>query len=202
MHAPATTVFRVACVGVVDQGCMDPFGGCGWRSYRAFSPASQTGGPAWVARRARHCPSCAGHVVPLWPVGSSPGRSRDRVYLLHFEPAFGHARHYLGKAASSGLLKALRGIGSGEFAELIVASWVNIDPTNEFWLHPDRLLAEAGWGGQRRRGSWPHSLLAAVVARCSRTRSSHSASRAVASPTCSCGSPWPARSSTAKVARG
>ena len=48
----------------------------------------------------------------------------------------------------------------------------------------------------------PDDVPARYPRRAASTRSSHSASRAVSRPTCSWGRAWPARSSTAKVARG
>jgi hypothetical protein len=55
---------------------------------------------------------------------------------------------------------------------------------------------------RRRRSRRPGTAGQGWAGWCSRTRSSHSPIKAVNSPTCSWGSPWPARSSTAKVARG
>jgi hypothetical protein len=40
------------------------------------------------------------------------------IYLLHFTQPYKHARHYMGKPASSGLLQAPRRVGDGELAEL------------------------------------------------------------------------------------
>jgi hypothetical protein len=51
---------------------------------------------------------CPGLLVP----------AADLVYLVHLLPAYRHARHYLGKAASSGLLKAVWQVSGDEFAEL------------------------------------------------------------------------------------
>jgi hypothetical protein len=41
------------------------------------------------------------------------------VFLLHLDPLFKHAWHYLGKPESSGFLKVLRRFFIGEFAELL-----------------------------------------------------------------------------------
>ena len=51
---------------------------------------------------------CPGLLVP----------AADLVYLVHLLPAYRHARHYLGKAASSGLPKAVWQVSGDEFAEL------------------------------------------------------------------------------------
>jgi hypothetical protein len=64
---------------------------------------------AWVHAGVRP-PACPG-VLPL-PAASV-------VYLLHLVPAYRHARHYLGFAASSGLLlRRLRDHASGHGANL------------------------------------------------------------------------------------
>jgi hypothetical protein len=89
---------------------------------------------SWVGYRrrpwCRDCPACAidaAKLRPVWLAGCAPHRGRC-CYLGHIWPPPGpmgqgwagyrHAQHYLGTAASSGLLKVLRRVGSAEFDEL------------------------------------------------------------------------------------
>jgi hypothetical protein len=78
----------------------------------------------WVGYRrnpySRPCPSCqapAAALRPVWLAGCAPRRGRC-AYLAHIRPPYKHAEHYGGKAASSGLLKAVWQVSGGEFAEL------------------------------------------------------------------------------------
>jgi hypothetical protein len=94
--------------------------------------------PAVVACPGLACLACGGPVgchrlhrtawawthLPIRPAGC-PGLlvpPADLVYLVHLLPAYRHARHYLGRAASSGLLKGFRRADGAEFAEL---PWVD-----------------------------------------------------------------------------
>jgi hypothetical protein len=54
------------------------------------------------------------------PTSRSGRHPLGTVYLLHFDQRYEHAGHYCGKPASSGLLKAFRGLSGGEFGELAV----------------------------------------------------------------------------------
>jgi hypothetical protein len=45
-------------------------------------------------------------------------RQGPQVYLLHFSRPYKHARHYTGKAESSGFLKVPRRLFGGGFSEL------------------------------------------------------------------------------------
>jgi hypothetical protein len=65
-----------------------------------------------------------------------------------------------------------------------------------------RVVEAVGERERQGRHNGQHERRVHRYASPSATRSSHSASRAATRPTCSCGSAWPARSSTAKVARG
>jgi hypothetical protein len=67
----------------------------------------------WVHVGARP-PSCPGLLVP--PTATV-------VYLLHFVPAYRHARHYLGKPASSGFLtRRLHEHATGHGARLVAVA--------------------------------------------------------------------------------
>jgi hypothetical protein len=84
---------------------------CGWIGYRR-SP------------HCRPCPACAADPAKLqavWLAGCAPHRGRC-CYLIEISPAYRHARHYLGKAASSGLLTALWRVNGSEFAELTLVA--------------------------------------------------------------------------------
>ena len=91
----------VACPGLSCLACGSPVG-C-QRLHRA----------AWAWPHLHPRPTgCPGLLIP----------AADLVYLVHLLPAYRHARHYLGRAASSGLLKVFRPADGAEFAEL---PWVD-----------------------------------------------------------------------------
>src|SRR5687768_17312498 len=79
------------------------------RGLRATAGSQNSDGPpSWLTE----C-KAAGLLSP------DPGPAGS-VYLLHFARPYEHARHYLGKPASSGLLKGRTERIGGEFVELTI----------------------------------------------------------------------------------
>jgi hypothetical protein len=95
--APVPLPPVVPCPGLACLACGNPVG-CQRLHRTAW---------AWAHLGVRPA-GCPGLLVP----------AADLVYLVHLLPAYRHARHYLGKPASSGLLKAVWQVSGGEFAEL------------------------------------------------------------------------------------
>lgn len=92
------------------------------------------------------------------------------LYLLHFDPAFGHAQHYLGwaKDIDDRLARHMKGIGSnlvrhavaaGSRVEL-VRTWEDATRTDEARLKKQgsraRLCPICSWPGRRLRAHLSH----------------------------------------------
>jgi hypothetical protein len=101
-----------------------------------------------------------------------------------------------GEGVAARVLEELGG-GLLELREAVVARYAAGGPAD-----PGVFAAVGGPTGADLPGDLVRLVGPALGLAGQATRSSHSASRAVSSPTCSWGRAWPAPSSTAKVARG
>ena len=183
--AAGTTPWRAS--GSCPDRCSGPGCRCGWRGSPATS--NRCAGPPGTTASSRptwSTPISSPRSSPPSPIcASTPRRRTTSPSACRSGPT----RRPGPRRAPPGGWSSSRGTGVGGRG------------ARRAPRRPGGALSHPGWwrwsAGTTTAGRWsaaePHHLRAsfalAVAARCSRTRSSHSAISAVSSPTCSCGSP-------------